>query len=374
MSKRDIIQTKAVSDIIGHELHGIAEIAPRVGKSKIVIDALKQVEIPSHVHIHISVPFKQIIKSWKEEFKKWYPDNNLNVTYGLHKNIGKEGRGQNLIIVDEFQKIKNKKYDDLLFLAQLESRILGLSGFMNKESWNRASEMKLPRISHYPVNQAINDGIISDFEILAIPLQLNRTVANVKSGNKQKTFYTSEEQNYNYYTKRFNEARMSNNHRFKMSVASMRANGIYNYKTKIDATKEFLSRIDPRLKVLTFTARINVANELCAYTHHSKSEVREGDVDNLTKFQRGDINSLAVCETVSMGVTIPNLKVGVFHQIRASDEDHLQKMLRLCNIDDVSRKANIYIFYFKDTVDEDWMMSALKSVDRSKVKFHGIEE
>ena len=68
-------------------------------------------------------------------------------------------------------------------------------------------------------------------------------------------------------------------------------------------------------------------------------------------------------------VTIPNLKIGVFHQIQSSEETAIQKVLRLCNLEQVDEVAKIYIFYYNNTVDEQWVEKAIQGFNPSKIKY-----
>lgn len=65
--KREQIQKQAVTTIIENNRNCIIDVAPRVGKSKIAIEAVRDFE----EDVLISVPFSPIKKSWETEFQKW---------------------------------------------------------------------------------------------------------------------------------------------------------------------------------------------------------------------------------------------------------------------------------------------------------------
>ncbi len=67
-------------------------------------------------------------------------------------------------------------------------------------------------------------------------------------------------------------------------------------------------------------------------------------------------------------VTIPDLKMGIIHQIQSNEEIFLQRALRCCNLDK-GKIAKIYIFVSEDTVDEKWLESCLKDVDVKRIKY-----
>ena len=67
-----------------------------------------------------------------------------------------------------------------------------------------------------------------------------------------------------------------------------------------------------------------------------------------------------------MKVTIPNLKRAVIHQMISSSEMSLQKVLRICNLEDDSI-AKIFVTYYKDTVDSKWTREAFGGVDERRI-------
>ena len=52
---------------------------------------------------------------------------------------------------------------------------------------------------------------------------------------------------------------------------------------------------------------------------------------------------------VQMGITIPDLKIGIFHQIQSNEESAIQKVLRMCNLED-GKIAKIFIVMVNNTV------------------------
>jgi hypothetical protein len=69
----------------------------------------------------------------------------------------------------------------------------------------------------------------------------------------------------------------------------------------------------------------------------------------------------------NMGITFPNLKVGIFHQMKSSEESAIQKVMRMCNMED-DAIAQIFITYYANTVDEEWIKKALEGLDPDKIK------
>jgi superfamily II DNA or RNA helicase len=173
---------------------------------------------------------------------------------------------------------------------------------------------------------------------------------------------TTEYANYQYLTQQFEKfKRMSwNNPKMsavKMQYASKRASMLYTAKSKIAIAKKIIAEHD---RCLIFTARTETADDF-ATSYHSKSKE-----NYLEQFKDGTINKLAVCEMTNMGITIPNLKVGIFHQMKSSEESAIQKVMRMCNVEE-NEIAEIYITYFINTIDEEWVKKALSGLNPEKI-------
>ena len=83
MTKREQIQEEASLTIVANKFRGILEVAPRVGKSKIVIDALNTVE--KEINVLITAPRKEIFKSWDQEIKTWNLRDNIKIVLAAVK-------------------------------------------------------------------------------------------------------------------------------------------------------------------------------------------------------------------------------------------------------------------------------------------------
>ena len=81
---RKIKQKEFTEKIIENNYSHIYIIAPRVGKTKIMIDSLIGKE---HKNIAITVPRETIITSWKEELVKWKSP--LNPTFICNNSLSK---------------------------------------------------------------------------------------------------------------------------------------------------------------------------------------------------------------------------------------------------------------------------------------------
>lgn len=353
---RNKIQKQALDKIKLFNYEGIIDVAPRVGKSKIAIDAMKTLK----KKVLITAPFNSILDSWQAEFQKWGVNNPPDVIN--QRSLEKTNlENYDLIISDEIHTLSDRQLETLA-----GNKVLGFSGSIGSRTKLKLSNnLGIKPIYTYSIDQAIEDGIISDYNINIITCKLDNSIRYIPAGNKTKQFKVTEYNNYAYLTAQFDRFRQAGKENAKFSFASKRANLIYKSNTKIQACKTLLKTLS---RALIFTARTEVADLLGDKAYHSK--VKE---NNLEDFINGDIDKLAVCEMSSMGITIPNLKVGVFHQMRSSEESAIQKVLRMCNWED-GETAQIYIFMYENTQDEYWVYKAIEPFSKDKTNFLTLKQ
>ncbi len=353
---RDLIQKQALDKIISNNYSGIVDVAPRVGKSKIAIDAMKVL----NKKVLIIAPFNSILDSWEAEFQKWDLKNKPDIIN--QRSLEKINLQEyDLVISDEIHTLSERQLGTLA-----GTKVLGFSGSIGSRTKVKLKEnLEINPIYTYTINQAIEDGIISDYNINIISCKLDNVNKYIPAGNKVTKFKVTEYNNYTYLSSMFDRFKQSGQTKIKFSFASKRANLIYKSNTKIKACQKLLKELD---RTLIFTARTEVADILGDSSYHSK--VKE---NTLEQFIEGKINKLGVCEMSSMGITIPNLKTGVFHQMKSSEESAIQKVLRMCNWEG-DESAQIYIFMYENTQDEVWVNKAIDPFDQSKITFTNINK
>jgi superfamily II DNA or RNA helicase len=366
LKKRIEIQKKAVKEIASSNFRGIVDVAPRVGKSKIGIDAMKELKKNKNKKVLITAPFNPILESWQGEFRKWEFDFHGDIIN--QRSLDKVNMSDYaLIISDEIHTLS--EYQRHLLKGK---KVLGFSGSISKKTKKILEEELFIRpIYTYTIAQAIKDKIISDYQIKVISCNLDTKQKYIEVNTKKSKFKTTEWNNYQYLDSQFNKfkAMAWSNPRLnnvKMQMASKRADFIYNSRTKLEACKRLVESMDERC--LVFTARTNVADSFGINSYHSKSTT-----DTLSMLCNKDIDKLAVCEMTSMGVTVPDLKVGILHQLKSSEENAIQKILRMCNWED-GEIAKIYIFQYANTQDEVWVNKALEPFDQSKIDYISLNK
>lgn len=362
MNKREEIQMQAVNAIIKNKFHGIVDVAPRVGKTKLAIDALKTI---MNNKILIIAPFNPIIDSWKTELNKWYEGYKYIDIINQRSLSNIDLNDYDLIVSDECHTLSELQ---LMILRLSNKPILGLTGSLGKDSKKVLKlNLQLKPIYTYTIEEAIKDSIISNYKLNIHYVKLDSNKSNIEYGTKKKPLKGTEQEAYKWFTGQFERFKVlgygnAGMENVKYLYAGKRATLLYTSLNKFNKSRELIKKSN---KCLIFTTRTNIADKLCPNSYHSKSEE-----DTLEQFSKGKIKKLAVCNMVSMGVTIKGLKHIIGHQIQSSEEMAIQKFLRAMNFEG-DEIATIDLIVVKDTQDEIWVEKAISFVPQEKInKFY----
>jgi superfamily II DNA or RNA helicase len=349
MTKREEIQNQAASIVLKNNFNGILlDICPRLGKTLCFIKAIANLQ---NLKILILVPEIDFKDTWNAEFKKWNYTGITEVECFASLDKVKDNY-YDIVWVDEVHLLSFAK---ICILAQMRYKNLikslgGMSGSIsNKNKKDLKQYLKLEVAYTYSIRQGIKDGIIADYRIILCPVKLLK----------------SEKEKYDKVTKEFEDLKeqaLKNprlNH-IKKLVAGKRARMLYGFKSKINAVKKL---VDKQERCMVFTCLTEVAESISDAHHGSNKKL-----NNLELFKQGTINKLAVAKLANAGVTIPNLKVGIIHQLQSNENTAIQRILRMCNLDG-NQTAYIYIFYYEETVDFDWVSSGISWAEPSKIGY-----
>jgi superfamily II DNA or RNA helicase len=173
MTKRDQIQKEAVETIIKNNFKGVIDISPRFGKTKLLIDSVKGLKDKK---ILVTVPFNSILESWDSELKQWYPDN-TNITVINQRSLsGFNLEPFNLIVCDEIHTLSDLQ---IMILRNSNKTILGATGSLGKTTKKLLKlNLGLKVIYEYSIEQAINDGIISNYVLNIHYVKLDNVIKN----------------------------------------------------------------------------------------------------------------------------------------------------------------------------------------------------
>lgn len=360
-SREKTVLQKEVVDSIDFHPHGILNLAPRTGKTKLIIDLIKRDKYNSI--LWVTPDAKLAEEDIPEEFKKWkatrYISKLTTSTYAsLHKVVGY----YDIVILDEIQHITENNSVGLVNRSIDYISIVGMTGTPTKHENKKDlySALKLKPLYEISIKNAVDVGLLPDYNItvVSVPLGIER---NFTAGTKAKPFITTESANYAYLSRQVTNAISSgvqNSITFKI-LARMR--GIKNSPSKFAVAQYLIDHLKGRK--LFFCGSIKQAEALTEFTYHSKT-----NGDHLRDFKNKHIDTLALVNSGGTGHTYETIDNLVVVQAD-SDKNGLtsQKITRTL-LSQGEYKANIWIICLEDTQDEVWIDSVLDNFDRSKVR------
>ena len=355
MSLRDIRQQEFAELWLNSKRFSIMYLAPRFGKIFTSINILKQLN--PHCTLLIAYPDNKIRHSWEEDFKK-RNYTNPNVTFVTHLSLKKYvDKIFDIIILDEIHLLSEAQIDVCKKLFKENKTILGLTGTMSQETKNTLwNELKLPVLATYSIEQAIEEGVIADYEISVIKVPLDRGLKLYKDKSEKQKF-----DSISWVIDKFEEEEKDT---FFLRLQRMRI--IQNSVAKLNKTKQLL-QIYKEERVLAFMGNIKMCEDLNISTYHSKSSEKEV-FDN---FVNGAGKSLAVCKIGNTGVTYKNLNYVIINYFSSNGEDMIQKLMRALSweYNNPNKKAKIIIITSDETIESKWLAKAIFLLDQSKIKY-----
>ena len=357
MTLRDKRQKEFADVWLKHGMFGILNLCPRFGKIRTSIHALDKIKPES---ILIAYPDNKIKDAWKADFEELGFDDSI-VTYTTHLSLKKYAEQSfDVVIIDEIHLLSEAQIEVCKDLFDVNGQILGLTGTLS--SWTERTleeELDLHVIATYPIEKAIEEGVIVDYEIHVIRVPLDNAVYNDYKG-KLKT----EKKQYDALSWVINKLQNSGSDTMFMRLARMRL--IQSSLAKRKATTKLLSTYKDE-RVLVFCGTVAIADSLGIPSYHSKSKEKQVFED----FAEGEGNHLAVVKIGNTGVTYKPLDKVIINYFDSNAENLAQKINRCMAMEynTPDKKAHIYIVSSDEAVELKWLKKALEFFDENKIKY-----
>lgn len=330
-------------------------LSPRMGKCKVGINIMEKMNFPKTL---ICYPDIKIRKSWEDDFKKFGFDNS-NITFSTYLSLHKQLNGAyDLIILDEIHSTSENQINVLKELFSINKTVLGLTGTLADDTiYTLKQELGLDVLATYPIEQAIKEGVVSNFQINIVQVPLDNKIKQYKGKTEKQKFDA-----YTYLIDKFeNEGKDS---KF-MRLNRMRI--IQNSLAKKNATKLILER-NSEERILVFAGLKKIADDLDIPSFHSETK----DVSLLHKFASGEGNKLAVVRMGSAGITFKPLNQVVINYFSSNGEDLTQKLMRSMSYeyDNPNKTAVITIICSTEPTERKWLVKALSGINNERINWN----
>jgi superfamily II DNA or RNA helicase len=353
---RDNRQQEFANIFLEHGEFGILNLCPRFGKIYTTINILEKLD--KDINILIAYPDLKIKEAWEADFKtRKYK--NPNITYTTHLSIKKHTGGVfDLVILDEIHLLSEAQIEAVKELKCIS--VLGLTGTLSSYTEKTLKEeLGLNVLAEYPIEQAIEEGVITDYVITVVTTPLD-DVTKYNYKGKWKT----EKKQFDAYGWVINK--MDKEGRVTMFLRLARMRIIQNSIAKLALTKKLLNKHKDE-RVLVFCGVTAIADALDIPVYHSKA----GDKEVFEDFANGKGNHLAVVKIGNTGVTYKPLNRVIINYFDSNGENLAQKINRCMAMEynTPDKKAHIYIVCSTEEVEKKWLNKALEFFDKNKIKY-----
>jgi superfamily II DNA or RNA helicase len=357
MTLRDKRQQEFADVWLNHGKFGILNLCPRFGKIRTTINILKKLKPKT---ILIAYPDNKIKESWQDDFRTCnYTDG--FITYTTHLSLHKyKEESFDIVVLDEIHLLSEAQIEAAKDLISVNEHILGLTGTMT--DWTKKTlfnELDLSVIAEYPIEQAVREGVIVDYEITVIKVPLDNLTINDYKGKKR-----TEKKQFDNYGWVIDQMEREGKNTMFLRLGRMRI--IQSSLAKLNATKRILQN-NPDDRILVFCGVTKTADALGIPAYHSKS----GEKQMFEDFASGKGNHMAVVKIGNTGVTYKPLNRVIINYFDSNAENLAQKINRCMAMeyDTPDKKAQIYIISSDESVELKWLKKALEFFDKNKIKY-----
>ena len=239
--------------------------------------------------------------------------------------------------------------------------ILGLTGTLSSDTQKTLyEELDIPVVARYSIEQAVQEGVVTDYEITVVKVPLDDKKINDYKGKKK-----TEKKQFDSYGWVIDSLQRQGKATMFLRLARMRI--IQNSIAKMEKTRELLKKHKDE-RVLVFCGVTKIADALGIPSYHSKTS--EADVFNSFVSDEGNPH-LAVVKIGNTGVTYKALNRVIINYFDSNGENLAQKINRCMAMEynNPDKKAHIYIVSSDEDVEAKWLSKALEFFDKTKIKY-----
>lgn len=333
---------------------GILLLSVRMGKTRVGLRILSNF---LKDNILVCYPDNRIKDSWIKEAAE-VGHNLQNITFVNFSSLHKHWDIQyDVLVVDECHDLSPLQMDIIKHIQTPCKAVLGLTGtLMAKTKSKLHNKLKWNVIAEYTTEQAIADGIISNYHITIHRVKLDHSIFTKNSKGKLK----SERDKMRDLSYVIDEMQEDGKDTKFLRLRRMRI--LQNSIAKLNYTSSLL-QLHEKERILVFCALSEIVDSLGIPTEHSKSKQK----GNIELFMEGLIPKLGVVDMAAMGVTFKPLNRVIINYINSNSEDMYQRVARALNLDYVGETAQIDVVCSTEQIEVEWLMKALKLFNKQKI-------
>ncbi len=365
---KDAEQRKALNAWAKHGYVGSIIAGTGFGKSRCAVLAIGKL-LKENQKAILLVPTTQLQDQFAEEFKKWGYESVLSQT--------------DIVCYQSAHKLTNEHYD----IAVCDEVHLGLSSIYRRFFENNTFDKLLcmtatipeeeeyrlylhklaPVRYHLSLDECVTLGLVSPYEIICIPVQLNAAdkIAYKKANNKfvQAKYRIGGFNSFEDAKLILSGAINGDKAGAKMFFDAIRERKlvIQHSTAKIEKAKDIVSELEDE-KVLIFTGSNAFTNsmgyELNALVYHSGLTKKRRELI-LNDFLSNNNKILCSTKALNQGFNVPDASIGIIAGLDSKSLPMIQRVGRLLRLQE-DKVGKIYILYVEDSQEVKCLIIAVK--------------
>lgn len=357
MRDKNQVQREIIDILKTKNIKGIMLASVRSGKCRQILTAIKEHTLINNPKIFLAYPNIDIKNSWIKECEliNFFPEFIFSTFMSLEKN---KNNVADYYVFDEAHLLGEENQLPIAGeIAKNNKHVMFASGTYNN---NTLTDLKLytelDLIVNYSTNQAIKDGIVSDYTIHIHKYQLNNT--KIVEYGKIKKWKSTEKKECNRLSNRILKAMGEQ----KMFAALERMRFINSCDSLIECVNKWINNNkNERFILFSSDEKTGLKYNLPMFNSKSQNDTV------LKQFQKGEINQLCLLKKASAGVTFPNLQNILITAINSNGEN-LEQMIGRSLLDDTDH-SHIHIFVSTEDFQNKWLNKSLELISKDKIKF-----
>ena len=354
------------------------------GKTRSAIERIKD-KSNNCKSLLIVIPRNVLKVSWVDEFVKWWPDCNLDITFTTYVSFPKHKGNWDFVIFDEAHHLSERCREALCDYT-IGNSIL-LSATVKKDLKEELKEV-FDDLYYYNITlrKAIENEVLPDPIVYLLPLVLEnkwpneRIIKNPKA--KGRVIYSSWAERWSYMRQKSNPVHIFCTQAQYLNDLNSQIEWFKKRRGSIACKNRWLKLCGDRLKylsdckvptvlkilqycehqrTLTFCGSIEQTKKLGEYCINSKN-IKSSDV--LKLFNEEAINHITACNMLNEGMNLTNCRIGIYANLNSSETIIKQRTGRLLR----HPHPIIIIPYYKETREEELVNKMLEDYNPELVK------
>lgn len=327
------------------------------GKGKIMIDLALELVRDKGIKRILYVCDNRRLRDSKsegfpEQLERWgTPELKKMVQLECYQTTRKwENESFDLILADEADFGLTPEYSKIFFNNKFKYKIL-VTGTLSAEKKKILSAFS-PIVFKFNTIRAENEGVVNKSEYYIFNYKMSE----------------SESRQYNKWTQAL---MVSLNDGSKQETINFLAGKRREILTTLDsglaATRKvmrWLWKNDKKTRLVIFCERVFQADRVCNHSYHGGNE----KMDNLKKFQEGEISGLSVVSKIKRGINLKNANTAIFESLTSSATEFEQRNGRMKRLKTSEIAKVVFMLPWYQTEEGEWKPTVIsKYIDKATV-------